>query len=126
MPFKWEVPPEQAFAALYDDYAKRIIAGIQRLAKAYAAEIEAFMKASGTWQDQTGNLRASLYAEVETTLTEITLFFDYGLDYGYWIAYANQGKYDIIARVTASPPLPLSAKGIARRSSSSERSRYVK
>lgn len=97
MSFHWDVPPEKAFADLYDDYAQKIIRGIQQLAKDYAAEIEAFMKSNATWTDRTGNLRQSLYAEVELALTEIVLAFDYGLDYGYWLAFANQGRYDIIA-----------------------------
>lgn len=95
--FKWTVRPEKAFADLYDDYAKRIIIGIERLARAYTAEIERYMKQSATWQDRTGNLRASLYSDVERALTEIVLFFDYGLDYGYWLEYSGQGKYAIIA-----------------------------
>lgn len=97
MGFEWDVTPEEMIASLYDDYSRKIIRGIQSLAKAYAAEIEAWLKANATWQDRTGNLRQSLYAEVETALTEITLFFDYGLEYGYYLEYSNQGRYAIIA-----------------------------
>lgn len=110
--FKWEITPEQAFTELYDEYTRQIYREIQRLAKKYAPEIEAYMKANRTWQDQTGNLRASLYAEVESKLTEIVLFFDYGLDYGVYLEHGrrefgaiaalnleleSQGQYAIIA-----------------------------
>lgn len=97
MTFEWEFPPERAFALLYDDYVKEIRSALTRLAHAYAAEIEAYMIASATWQDRTGNLRQSLYAEVETTLTEIVVAFDYGLEYGQFLEFSNQGKYAIIA-----------------------------
>lgn len=110
--FKWEVPPEKAFAELYDEYARQIYRAIQRLAKRYAPEIEAWMKANAVWTDRTGNLRQSLYADVETALTEIVLFFDYGLEYGVYLEHARrefgavsalgleleqQGQYAIIA-----------------------------
>ncbi len=97
MDFEWEVTPEQALSDLFDDYALNIYRGIQQLAKAYAAEIEAWLKANASWQDRTGNLRQSLYAEVESNLNEIVLAFDYGLDYGQYLEFSNMGKYAIIA-----------------------------
>lgn len=119
--FKWEVTPEAAFTALYDDYTKRIYQAINALAKKYAAEIEAWLKAERKWTDRTGNLRQSLYAEVESKLTEIVIAFDYGLDYGkylefqradvnigdiaadtdrllaFYLEFGEQGRYAIIA-----------------------------
>jgi hypothetical protein len=95
--FTWEVTPEQAFADLYDNYTRQIYREIQRLAKKYAAEIEAYLKANAIWTDRTGNLRQSMYAEVESSLTAIVLAFDYGLEYGVFLEFANQGEYQIIA-----------------------------
>jgi hypothetical protein len=95
--FKWEVTPEQAFTELYDEYTRQIYREIQRLATKYAPEIEAYLKREASWMDRTGNLRASLYTEVESSLTEIVLAFDYGLDYGVYLEFKHQGRYAIIA-----------------------------
>lgn len=96
MGFQWEVPPEEAFANLYDDYAKQIYRAIQQLARSFVPRIEAWMKANKVWENRTGNLQQSLYADVEAALTEIVLFFDYGLDYGKYVATVSQGQFDII------------------------------
>lgn len=95
--FKWEKRPEDAFAELYDDYAKRIYRAIAELAKSYVPQIEAWMVANKVWVDRTGNLKQSLFADVELALTEIVLFFDYGLDYGVYLEFRNQAQYGIIA-----------------------------
>jgi hypothetical protein len=95
--FKWEVTPEKALTELYDAYTLQIYREIQRLAKKYAPEIEAYLKREASWIDRTGNLRQSMYAEVESSLTEIVLAFDYGLDYGVYLEFKHQGQYAIIA-----------------------------
>lgn len=96
MSFQWIVPPEQAFTELYDDYARRIYVGIQAIMKRRAPEIEAWMKANAVWTDRTGNARQTLYTEVESALTEITMLLAHGVDYGQWLELAHQGKYAII------------------------------
>jgi hypothetical protein len=95
--FKWEVTPEQAFTELYDDYTRQIYREIQRLALKYAPEIEAWMKAERLWIDRTNNARSGLYAEVESTLTQIVISFDHTMEYGVFLEFKNQGEYAIIA-----------------------------
>lgn len=98
MRFEWIVSPEQAFGALYDDYARRIYRGIEAIFKRRAPEIEAWMKANAEWADRTGNARQSLYTDVETLLTEIALVMDHGVEYGKWLELAHQGRYAIVTR----------------------------
>lgn len=94
--FRWQTPPERALADLYDDYARRIYNEIARLARQFAPQIEAWMKANAVWTDRTGNARQGLFAEVETALTEIVLFFDHGVEYGRALEFLHQGQYAII------------------------------
>lgn len=96
MNFQWEVTPEQAIAALYDDYAKRIRLAIIRLARSFVPRIEAWLKSNAPWKDRTGNLRQSLFADVEAALTTVVIFFDYGLDYGKYVETVSQGSFAVI------------------------------
>lgn len=92
----WDKDPEKMFSDGFDDWYKRVEEAVYQLALRYAAEIEAWMKANARWQDQTGNLRQSLFADVERFIEQIVIAFDYGLDYGFWLEFANQGFYAII------------------------------
>lgn len=94
--FEWEIPPEKAFAVLYDLYVEEIRSTIFQLAQSFAPRIEAWMKENAIWTDQTGNARQSLYSDVEKTLTDIVVFLDHGISYGVFLEYANQGDYAII------------------------------
>lgn len=94
--FTWDVTPDEAFAALYDDYARRIYLGILELARAFRPRIEAWMKQNASWTDRTSNARQSLYAEVEASLFSIVIAMDHGVEYGFWLEYANAGTYSII------------------------------
>jgi hypothetical protein len=94
--FIWETTPEDAFAELFDDYAKRIYNSILQLARAFAAKIEAWMKLNAPWEDRTSNARQTLYTEVENTLLSIAIAMDHGMEYGFWLEVANQGAYAII------------------------------
>lgn len=95
--FVWIIEPEVAFPELLDWYADVVYQGLVALAHRYAAEIEAWMKANAPWTDRTGNLRRSLYAEVLELAQEIVLGFDYGLDYGVYLEFSNQGRFAVIA-----------------------------
>lgn len=96
MSFEWIVPPERAFAELYDDYANRIHAGIDAIMTRRAPEIEAWMKANAVWTDRTGHARQLLYTDVEAALTEIAMLISQGVEYGQWLELAHQGKYAIV------------------------------
>jgi hypothetical protein len=93
----WDVPPDQVFPEFFNQELARVEQAIFQLCQRYVVEIETWMKANAKWQDRTGNLRQSLYAQVEQFTREIVLSFDYGLEYGFWLEFANQGRYAIIA-----------------------------
>lgn len=94
--FTWEIPPEQAFARLYDDYTRRIYTGILQLARAFVPRIIAWMKTNAPWMDRTGNARQTLYAEVEASLLSIAIALDHGMEYGFWLEVIGQGKWAIV------------------------------
>lgn len=94
--FQWEIPPEQAFLQLYDDYARRIYRAIAQLARSFAPRIEAWMKENRVWTDRTGNARQGLFADVELALHRIVLFMDHGVSYGEFLELKHQGQYAII------------------------------
>lgn len=96
MGFTWETDPQTAFTQLYDSYARRIYQGILQLARAFVPRIIAWMKQNARWTDRTSNARQSLYAEVETSLFSIAIALDHGVEYGFWLEVANQGRYAII------------------------------
>jgi len=66
-------------------YERDLSEALYQLALSFAPKIETFMKQSAPWTDRTGNLRASLYAEVERLVNEIAIYIDYGLDYGRYL-----------------------------------------
>src|SRR5262249_36617117 len=94
--FQWENDPEEALDAAFVQYEGILRDQIIGIAQAIAPEIESWMKENAPWTDRTGNLRASLYAEVLDLVTQIVIIFDYGLDYGRFLEYANQGRFAII------------------------------
>lgn len=95
--FEWIDDPEVVFGQVFDEYEKWAYMAIANLAAQFAARIETWMKKNAVWTDRTGNARQTLYAEVEKSLAEIAIVFDHGMDYGYWLEFANQGAYAIIA-----------------------------
>lgn len=97
MPTRWDVRPEKVFVSGMQAYTAEIIAAVTQLLMAYAPRIEAWMKENALWTDRTGNARQTLYAEAGELLAGAYVAFDYGVDYGFWLEYANGGKYQIIA-----------------------------
>lgn len=88
--------PEEVFTQGYDDWTLDINGAIYLLAKRFESDIETWMKENAPWTDRTGNLRQSLWADVEQFVNLVVIAFDYGLEYGFWLEVANQGKYQII------------------------------
>ena len=95
-PFQWETTPEEAFGLLFQQLELNIEGALLALAQSWSPIIEAWMKANAAWEDRTGNARQSLYAEVEQLVGEVSIIIDYDVDYGFWLAFANQGQYDIV------------------------------
>ena len=97
MGFKWESPPpDSVFADGLKQYERDLSDALYQLALSFAPKIEAHMKATASWVDRTGNLRASHYAAVERLVNEIAIYIDYGLDYGVYLEFKNAGRYAII------------------------------
>jgi hypothetical protein len=97
MPFVWTVPPEQAFAALYDDYVQRLFWAVYALCLRRAPEIENWMKTNAPWTDRTGNARQTLWTDVAGDGLTIILTLSHGMWYGWWLEVANTGRYAIVA-----------------------------
>lgn len=95
--FVWIIDPEVAFIGLFDWQLATLYEGILAIANHYAAQIEAWMKANAPWTDRTGNLRRSLHAWVDEMPGWVIIHFDYGLDYGVYLEFKNQGRYATIA-----------------------------
>ena len=96
--FEWDTSPEQAFIPMTEQLIIRIKTAVYDLMQFFAIEIEQWMKLNAQWTDRTGNLRQSLWATAQRMGSDaVTLMFDYGLDYGFFLEYANQGRYAIIA-----------------------------
>lgn len=96
MGFQWLKKPTEVWRRGIEQRERAEHAALVALCKNYTVQIEAWMKLNAPWIDRTGNLRQSLYAEVHELGKKVWITMDYGLDYGYWIAVANAGRYDII------------------------------
>lgn len=85
MGFSWQSPPNEVFAEGLKQYERSIYEALYQLTTAYAPRIESWMKQNARWIDRTGNLRASLYAQVQRLVNEIAIYIDYGLSYGVYL-----------------------------------------
>lgn len=98
--FTWQLRPEDGFERFWKkELGALLYARLRAMAQRYAARLEAYMKTNASWQDRTGNLRASLYVEVEDLLLQsarLIITIDYGLTYGKYVAAVRQGQFDII------------------------------
>lgn len=95
--FEWvDDDPRNVFLKLYDEVEEEALAILYLLLARYQIDIKAHMKQFAPWRDQTGNARQSLDVILERTTLEMSLTLTYGVDYGYWLEYANLGLYAII------------------------------
>ena len=94
--WRWETKPEKVFVPGMKLYQQAALNALRLLALSYKPRIEAWLIQNAKWTDRTGNLRQSLYAEVEDLVMGVAIALDYGLEYGVFLAYANQGAYDIV------------------------------
>jgi hypothetical protein len=97
MPTVWNTRPEKLFVTNFQGYIEDIEAALYALMLSYAPRIEAWMKENAAWTDRTGNARQSLWAEAAELVSGAYVAFDHGVAYGFWLEYANQGRYQIIA-----------------------------
>lgn len=93
----WDVDPEYAIVAIYDEWYAWALNAIETIVNFYAPQIEAWMKQEAIWTDRTGNLRQSLFAYVVRDAQVYSILIGYGMNYGDALMTLNQGEYDIIA-----------------------------
>ena len=96
MPFNWITDPitvlNLAFTEVTNTWRSRTLIITQETAD----EIEAWMKRNASWEDQTGEARRTLFAEVQGLILNTSILIGYGVDYGFWLEFANQGRFAII------------------------------
>lgn len=95
--FEWIVRPTVAWAELAVWQREGLEQALRAIAYFYANEIQNWMKANGSWQDQTGNARQALYAIVDELVTEIVIEFGHGMFYGKYLEFKHMGRYAIVA-----------------------------
>jgi hypothetical protein len=92
----WNRDPRDLGRAV-TEYGERLVyhALVQYLEK-NAGEIAEQMRREAVWQDQTGEARRLLSAEVRTSGAAVELYLSHGVDYGKWLELANGGRYAIV------------------------------
>jgi regulator of sirC expression with transglutaminase-like and TPR domain len=61
-----------------------------------AEEMESYAKSNAPWTDRTGDARAGLHADVDTSLGDITIELAHAVDYGIYLELKDDGKYAIL------------------------------
>ncbi len=98
MPGQWTVSPTQAFVPGAAAHMAAIRRGVRALADRYAPEIEAHMKQTAPWTDQTSNARQSLYTEVtQVTQDMVDIILSHGVNYGVYLELSNASRFAVIA-----------------------------
>lgn len=82
---------------IYREEKIQILSRIEKIILINSAQIERYMKENAKWTDRTGNLRQSLNSYPEIDTSEMSVVFDYGLNYGIYLEFNNAGRYAIIA-----------------------------
>lgn len=95
--FSWQDDPVDVFSQMVDEYVLDIRAVIQAVMLRFEPEIEAWMKENAGWNDQTGNLRQTLYSLFYSAPDDFFLIADYKLWYGVFLELANAGRYAVVA-----------------------------
>ena len=95
--FEWLSDPVEVFGSMVDGYEAYIRAVIRDICNYYVPQIEAWMKQNAKWEDQTGNARQTMYAELQEMLYTFIIRADYGMDYGVFLELANSGRFAVVA-----------------------------
>lgn len=97
----WNRDPRDLGRAV-SEYGERLVyyALVQYL-EHQAVEIKAQMQREAPWTDRTGQARAKLNAQVETSGSQVALYLSHGVDYGKWLELAHGGRYAIVGPTIA-------------------------
>lgn len=94
---KWDFRPSRLFEWLGDIRRRQVEAATLSVANRMSREIEQYMKANAPWQDQTGQARATLKAEVlDVTGRAAFILLQHGVDYGIFLEAMQGGRFAII------------------------------
>lgn len=96
MPFEWITDPRTVMTTVFNQITHTWRSRTLVITQQTAAEVEAWMKANAAWTDQTGEARRTLFAEVQGLVFQSTILIGYGVDYGFWLEFAHQGRFAII------------------------------
>lgn len=94
--FIWVYEPIQVMTTGFDSWAKSIHEVLMDIALEYAQSIALWMQQNASWIDQTGEARASLFAEVENLVTQISIEIGGTADHIKYLEFAHGGRYAII------------------------------
>ncbi len=92
----WQVPPEQAFTGLYDQWHAAVLSTVHSVCQATAPQAENWMKQNAPWTDRTGNARQSLNAHAEIAPPVVRLVLDHGMEYGKYLEFKHAGRFAIV------------------------------
>lgn len=96
---KWDLRPNRLFEWLGDIRRRQVERATLRVAERMAKEIEEWMRANAIWQDQTGDARRLLQAEViDVTGRMAMILLTHGVSYGVFLEFSNGGRYAILSR----------------------------
>ena len=88
---------DRVIVANMRQYEQRVYEAIRAVASHFAPILESEAKLNAPWVDRTSNARQTLNAfvtELATDIVSITLA--HGMDYGKFLEFSNQGRYQII------------------------------
>jgi len=92
---EWVTDPMTMVTA-FDAYERDVHAGLKRLMDYFAPQVQQWMVENASWQDRTGNLRQSIYAEVEALVYGAAIVFGHSMEYSIYIELGLSGKFSII------------------------------
>lgn len=121
--FEWVIRPEDVWPNLAQSQADAIESDLVAMVDGMTDEVASWMRDNARWQDDTGQARAALYADIETVARRsVDLIMSHGpaISYSWWLETVRQGRLGILgdALDNWSPVLFRRAQEIVRRHSS--------
>jgi hypothetical protein len=79
-----------------DAFGRDLIGDLQQIFQDAAPEIEAHLKETAPWPDQSGASRQALHAEAKAESDGASVTFGHGVDYGLDLELKEDGKYAVV------------------------------
>ena len=121
--FQWVIRPEDVWPDLAQTQIDAIEADLVAMVDGMTDEVAAWMRDNARWNDQTGEARAGLYADIETVARRsVDLIMSHGpaISYSWWLETVNSGRYSVLPDAVDNwaPRLLREAREIVARHSS--------